>query len=243
MFMDNNLDSMILKSGLTKRVVAEEKGITPETLSRHIHGKIQLSLNDAEHYSKILSCSPQEIMFKADPIPIIAYLHYDASGLCEYDLISARKGNADGKVTRRKEGAVRLKRNAGHCEGMVYLPGQHSFDVGAIIFSFHPDYSGMWNTWRNAITIVPLHPITEKEVSSDAIQRASYAKIKNGPLVFGDVYPEPGGTYTIHNPWRQDLLTEEIDMRRNEKLDWATPALTTYWQPKLRGIDIICDTP
>jgi len=234
MLMDNNLDNMILKSGLTKRVVAEEKGITPETLSRHIHGKIQLSLNDAEDYSKILLCSPQEIMFKADPIPIIAYLHYDVTGLVEYDLISDRKDNPSAKIA---------KRNAEHCEGQVYLPGQHSFPVGAVIFSFHPDYSGMWNTWRNAITIVPLEAITEKRVSDCSIQQASYVKIKNGPLTFGDVYPEPGGTYTIHNPWRQDLLTEEIGMQRNQKLDWATPALTTYWQPKLRGIDIICNTP
>ena len=234
MLMDNNLDNMILKSGMTKRVVAEEKGITPETLSRHIHGKIQLSLNDAEDYSKILLCSPQEIMFKADPIPIIAYLHYDVSGEIEYDLISDRKDNPSAKIA---------KRNAEHCEGQVYLPGQHSFPVGAVIFSFHPDYSGMWNTWRNAITIVPLHPITEQKVSSNAIQQSSYVKIKNGPLTFGDVYPEPGNLYTIHNPWRQDLLTEEIEMQRNQKLDWATPALTTYWQPKLRGIDIICNTP
>ena len=232
--MDNNLDAMILKSGLTRRVVAEEKGVTPETVSRHIHGKIQLSLNDAEDYSKILACSPQEIMFKADPIPIIAYLHYNIDGICEYDLISDRKDNPSAKIA---------KRNAEHCEGMVYLPGLHSFKVGAIIFSFHPDYSGMWSTWRNAITIVTLKPITDKRVSDCSIQQASYAKIKDGPMSFGDVYPEPGGTYTIHNPWRQDLLTDGIEMQRNLKLEWATPAITTYWQPKLRGIDIICNTP
>ena len=232
--MDNNLDAMILKSGLTRRVVAEEKGVTPETVSRHIHGKIQLSLNDAEDYSKILACSPQEIMFKADPIPIIAYLHYDVDGLCEYDLISDRKDNPSAKIA---------KRNAEHCEGMVYLPGQHSFKVGAIIFSFHTDYSGMWSTWRNAITIVTLDPITDKRVSDCSIQQASYVKIKDGPMSFGDVYPEPKGTYTIHNPWRQDLLSDGIEMQRNQKLEWATPAITTYWQPKLRGIDIICNTP
>ena len=234
MNMDNNLDAMILKSGLTRRVVAEEKGVTPETVSRHIHGKIQLSLNDAEDYSKILACSPQEIMFKADPIPIIAYLHYNIDGLCEYDLISDRKDNPSAKIA---------KRNAEHCEGMVYLPGLHSFKVGAIIFSFHTDYSGMWSTWRNAISIVTLDPITDKRVSSCSIQQASYVKIKDGPMSFGDVYPEPGGTYTVHNPWRQDLLTDGIEMQRNQKLEWATPAITTYWQPKLRGIDIICNTP
>ena len=232
MNMDNNLDAMILKSGLTRRVVAEEKGVTPETVSRHIHGKIQLSLNDAEDYSKILPCPPQEIMFKADPIPIIAYLHYNIDGLCEYDLISDRKDNPSAKIA---------KRNAEHCEGMVYLPGLHAFPVGAVIFSFHPDYSGMWSTWRNAITIVSLDPITDKRVSECSIQQASYVKIKDGPMTFGDVYPEPGQSYTVHNPWRQDLLSDGIEMQRNLKLEWATPSVTTYWQPKLRGIEIICD--
>ena len=36
MNMDNNLDYMIKQSGLPKKVIAERKGITPETLSRHI---------------------------------------------------------------------------------------------------------------------------------------------------------------------------------------------------------------
>tara|TARA_R110000765_G_scaffold263731_1_gene363392 strand:- start:661 stop:1371 length:711 start_codon:yes stop_codon:yes gene_type:complete len=232
MFMENNLDNMILASGMTKTRVAEEKGITAQNLSRVIHGKTRLNIQDAEEYAKILGCSTQQVMFKADPIPIVAYLHYDADGLVEYDLISDRKDNPSAKIA---------KRNAEHCEGQVYLPGLHAFPVGAVIFSFHPDYSGMWSTWRNAITIVTLDPITEKRVSECSIQQASYVKIKDGPMGFGDVYPEPGGTYTVHNPWRQDLLSDGIEMQRNQKLEWATPAVTTYWQPKLRGIEIICD--
>ena len=232
MFMENNLDNMILASGMTKTRVAEEKGITAQNLSRVIHGKTRLNIQDAEEYSKILGCSTQQVMFKADPIPIVAYLHYDADGLVEYDLISDRKDNPSAKIA---------KRNAEHCQGMVYLPGLHAFPVGAVIFSFHPDYSGMWSTWRNAITIVTLDPITDKRVSECSIQQASYVKIKDGPMGFGDVYPEPGGTYTVHNPWRQDLLSDGIEMQRNQKLEWATPAVTTYWQPKLRGIEIICD--
>jgi predicted transcriptional regulator len=31
---------MISKVGMTMREIAEKKGVTPETLSRHIHGKI-----------------------------------------------------------------------------------------------------------------------------------------------------------------------------------------------------------
>ena len=44
MFMANNLEVMIAKAGMTKREVASLKGITPETLSRHVHGKIQMTL-------------------------------------------------------------------------------------------------------------------------------------------------------------------------------------------------------
>ena len=91
--MESNLNHMILRSGLTKRVVAEEKGITPETLSRHIHGKIQLTLNDAEDYSKILNCTPQEIMFKSNPARILGYIHYNKTAEHSVDWLEYRKKN------------------------------------------------------------------------------------------------------------------------------------------------------
>ena len=55
--MPNNLNKMIISSGKSKREVAQAKGITPETLSRHISGKIGISLDDAEHYAEILGCT------------------------------------------------------------------------------------------------------------------------------------------------------------------------------------------
>ena len=71
--MPNNLDAMIARSGMSKREVAALKGITPETLSRQIHGKIQMTLADAERYAKILDCSPQDVLFALPPVPIIGY--------------------------------------------------------------------------------------------------------------------------------------------------------------------------
>ena len=55
MHMPNNLDKKIAESGMSKKEVAAAKGITPETLSRHVHGKIQMTLQDAEQYGKILA--------------------------------------------------------------------------------------------------------------------------------------------------------------------------------------------
>ena len=57
MNMPNNLNEMIIRSGLTRKQVAEEFGNTPETVSRHSHGKIQLTLVDAERYASIVQQS------------------------------------------------------------------------------------------------------------------------------------------------------------------------------------------
>ena len=58
MDMANNLDDMISKFGMTKRAIAEKKGVTLETLSRHIHGKISMTLQDITDYACILKCQP-----------------------------------------------------------------------------------------------------------------------------------------------------------------------------------------
>ena len=222
--MESNLNHMILRSGLTKRLVAEEKGITPETLSRHIHGKIQLTLNDAEDYSKILNCMPQEIMFKSNPAPIVGYIHYNKTAEHSVDWLEYRKKN-----------------NAKYPGGDVYLPSPNPFEVGAVLFNIPDDYDGPWIDYKDSLCVVQLDPIKQGYVSKDSIQQASYAKIKGGGVLHGHVYPEPGGTYTVYNPWRQDLLTTETEMQRGLKLDWAAPVIASFWQPTLRGIDIVYD--
>ena len=222
--MESNLNHMILRSGLTKRVVAEEKGITPETLSRHIHGKIQLTLNDAEDYSKILNCTPQEIMFKSNPARILGYIHYNKIAEHSVDWLEYRKKN-----------------NAKYPGGDVYLPSPNPFEVGAVLFNIPNEYDGPWIDYKDSLCVVQLDPIKQGYVSKDSIQQTSYAKIKGGGVLHGHVYPEPGGTYTVYNPWRQDLLSEDTEMQRGLKLDWAAPVIASFWQPSLRGIDIVYD--
>ena len=76
--MPNNLNKMITASGLSKREVAGLKGVTPETLSRHISGKIGISLSDAEQYARILGCTAKEVFFAADPMPGLLMQHWCA---------------------------------------------------------------------------------------------------------------------------------------------------------------------
>ncbi len=81
--LPNNLENKILEAGLTKRDVAAQKGVTPETLSRHMHGKIQLTLADAEQYASILGCTAQSILFAAEPVPVRAGVDVAKDGTTE----------------------------------------------------------------------------------------------------------------------------------------------------------------
>mgnify|MGYP005993696415 CR=1 FL=1 len=86
MQMPNNLDKKIAESGMSKKEVAVAKGITPETLSRHVHGKIQMTLADAEQYGKILGCTAQEVLFPTKPLSVIADWRLNEEGQPYLDL-------------------------------------------------------------------------------------------------------------------------------------------------------------
>ena len=94
--MPNNLNQMISLSGKSKAQVAQEKGLTPETLSRHIHSKIQITLKDAEEYAEICGCSVYEILFITKPVPIIgkAHIHHPNIILRDFTTTEKRFGNA-----------------------------------------------------------------------------------------------------------------------------------------------------
>ena len=83
--MPNNLFDIIHQSDYTNKEIAKLRGVSPETLSRHIHGHINMSIRDVEKYAEILKVRPQDILFKDDPIPIIGECHADqgSGGLAE----------------------------------------------------------------------------------------------------------------------------------------------------------------
>lgn len=235
MFTVNNLNYMINQAGLSKKSVAKIKGITPETLSRHIHGKIPLTLNDAKEYSKILNCTPQEVMFKSDPVPIVGYIHYDAAGNETYDLIDDRKnvcGTTEAEIKKIEE------RDLDSQAGEMHIPVISTQHTGAIIYKFHKDYIGPWIGYHNAINVVNLSPIMNRYVCKSTYQQASYVKIKDGPFGYGHVFPEPGNTYGLHNPWRQSLVSKKIEFQRGLELEWASAVIATIWQPDLSDIKV-----
>ena len=69
--MANNLKHYIKLSGKTQVQVAKLKGIQPESLSRHLSGRSQFSIQDAIEYAAILDCTPEDLLFDRAPVPII----------------------------------------------------------------------------------------------------------------------------------------------------------------------------
>ena len=211
--MPNNLDTMIAQSGFAKKEVAAAKGITPETLSRQIHGKIGLTLSDAEQYAKILGCTPQQVLFVQQPATIIGFTHIDKNEKLLRD------------ITPEKP------------RGKVYGHAQFHRNY-AVLYSTDEDYYGKWSHWDGAICFLDRGPVDENRISKDAIGRHSWCKLSNGPtengsdILCGNIFPEPGNLYTIDNP----EVGRRID---GQKLDWATPNLINFMMPDLRELHIL----
>lgn len=229
--MPNNLDTIIVRSGMSKREVAALKGITPETLSRQIHGKIQLTLQDAERYARILDCTAQDILFATPPVPIIGYCN-----LVECD--------SDDPTCPPMGCYVERKISAGKTMGKVYLPNYIQQNTGAILWSTEKNYTGPFQLWKTAVEFIQLDPIKNEYVSDDAIQHECYALLKNSVtetgsnrstnLVRGTLYPEPGDLYTIHNATCGAMV-------KGQEVIWASAILAASFRPNLRGLEIILD--
>lgn len=212
--MANNLESMIQKSGMAKKEVAALKGITPETLSRQIHGKIQMTLQDAERYAKILDCSAQDVLFPLPPTQLL--------GMC-----SINKGG-------------RIKRDVSHKSfGDVYSRFHDPKKIAFISWDISDEYTGVWQYLQNGLEAVFIDPIKNKYVHNDAKGFECYAMTEEPyeyhgnqtRIAAGMLYPEPGNRYTIHNG-------DQLHTLRNQKLVWATPVLGMILRPDLRGFDI-----
>lgn len=227
--MPNNLDAMIARSGMSKREVAALKGVTPETLSRQIHGKIQMTLQDADRYAKILDCTAQDVMFATPPVPIVGY--------CK--IVKCNPDAHDCPPT-----GVRIEReiSAGKTMGKVYLHSYMQTDTAAVLWSAEEGYSGLWEQWKSAVNFIERSPIEQGFVSENAIQQEAYAYLENPVqefgidrrLVAGIVYPEPGGLYTVHN-------NDTGLSVKGQKLVWASASVSVSFRPNLRGFNIVLD--
>ena len=214
--MPNNLDAVIRASGMTKKQVAKAAGVMPETLSRHIHGHVQMTLENAEKYADILGVSVQKVMFVNPPTPIMGRSYITKDGLVERDFFN--------KWTQGVQIAAYL-----------------GDDLAAVKWSADPEYQGEWYEYRDALAFFLRHPVLEKIVHPGCIEHVSVISLKEQitlpgrkptHLVGGVLYPEPGRRYTVHSAKLGIHL-------KGLEVEWATPYVSVLFRPELRGVTYV----
>lgn len=214
--MKNNLDELILISGKTKREVAELKGVTPETLSRHIHGKIQLTMADAEEYAAIFGVEPMSVLYPTVEMKIIgtSFIHDDETTTRTYNL----------------EGL-----------GIAKMRVWHWQDLGVVVWSCDPKYNGSWRSLHNGWSVFDISD-SHFPVPKSCYQQMSMVVLEepmevSGRLcehIVGVVYPEPEGTYAVK-------INQEHDKGVFRGLNplKAYPLISIMYRPDLRDGKII----
>ena len=226
--MPNNLNKMIEKSGLQKKVVAERKGVTPETLSRHIHERVPMTSQDAREYADILGCAAYEIIFETQGTPIIGHSHIYADGTISRELYWDIENNSSDSDTLKK-----LDWAYSH----THLP----YASAIMRWSMDSKYTGPWAYWSKAHDYVMIDPILNRYVHEETFGKQAYCYLKDPypcpkegevHLVAGMVYPEPGGVYQIVNGDVGWHLKEQ-------ELVFATPVITVSLRQRLRGVLVL----
>lgn len=203
--MANNLKHYIKLSGKTQVQVAKEKGIQPESLSRHISGRSQFSIQDAIEYAAILKCTPEQLLFERNPMPII--------GVCKNGLetefysldqpmkyIQTRSQPMPGHALLRGEWTT-----APHASTDYYLLDTNPMKKGEVAQS----------TYGRAAYV----KVSEGEETLAATGSRTFLCIP---------YPMPDGTFVLSAIYEQGTIT-------NVKLDWACPRIMIVERPELWG--------
>ena len=233
--MYNNLDKKIRQSGLPKREIALRKGIAPETLSRHIAGKIHITKKDADEYAAILGCTSAEVLYPIDPMPVIAHWTIEKKiNPAKFSILN------DKFYMQLNCSTIKYGKDTAKYP-KLWMKTLYTSAVGAIHYKFTADeFAAAGNEatpwWTpNKYDLLDITTMN-KSVDPACHQNISVCKSIEGKLMFGYLYPEPGyNCYTIHVP--QSPSFSQIESRVNQKLAWACPVLGSIFRPDLRNIE------
>lgn len=214
-----NFERMISRSGQLKKDIASRKGVKPETLSRHISGQINLTLDDAVDYAEILGCDPKDIFFPANSLPIVGTVQ----------MIRNDKEVGFGTSFNRRlwDGPPRFAYTSAY---------DKTKDQGVFVYEGNVEYNGSLNYLVNSVDVVDKRPILGNYVHQDVHETWAYCKISDEfergscqremtNIVLCVVYPQPDNLYTLHNPGGKNNVAKDV------VLDWATPVNASAMNP------------
>lgn len=214
-FQMNNLEALIRKSGWSKKEFADLNGITPTTLSRHMHGKVPMTVRDAEKYGEHLNVCARTVLFPSTRCPVIV----------------------DRKISVKDGVTIVAHRYCTPATKAIVIPAFYADDVVALRWRNQRNYTGEWHFYDGSYLLYPRFPIEQRFVDKACFQKQSLCKLKEPRMAMGcfqdlvpaEVYPQPNGRFTLHS------TKNEIDLQSVE-LDWAVPLIQVILRPELRGI-------
>jgi DNA-binding Xre family transcriptional regulator len=218
MNMANNLDEMISQSGMSKKALAEEKGVTPETVSRHIHSKISMTLQDVEDYARILKCKPHEIAYTSPPIPILGAWVTD-------------------QATKNMKLINRFRNtNTYHKKGVV-LHGNYNEDWACIYWNLDQNTQSPWRHYHDGLTLIKIASVTDNKIDQNAIMNKCYVMTRAGVMCSGVLWPQHhNALYTLTEvvgvPEENRILTD-LDIL------WAAPIVWFLAQRRLQQMEMV----
>ena len=199
--MANNLKYFIKLAGMTNAEVAAAKGIAPESVSRHISGRSQMSIRDAIDYANILQCQPEQLLFEQAPVPVVGEI-------------------LDGAQTRLYD-----------AEDQWEMQPPSSIPPGAALFSRvwpdQPIFDGAFSL----VDIRPMKSKTVPQEVLGRYGVVKFTDNDGEKLIMhGAIYPMPDNRFTIQHMYSARLWTSvEIDwacpnlqlIHRPELMGWV----------------------
>ena len=214
--MPNNLELMIRKSGMLRKDVATQMSIRPETVSRHCSGALAFSIDQAKLYSAIIGCTPQDILFSQNAVPLFGRLDDDFVTVCDL---------SDGETSYH-----------------VPFPAD---DNMRFVISEHSQQNKKWANGRmymfNNKAI-----LEQKIDDKSFMRLCIFKIANDNNIRFGVVYPEPGRTFSIGFNKDSHSSTDGVvslgaaaphtEVQNHLNLVWCTPILNCLMQPDLLGV-------
>ena len=210
-----NLARFIKLSGLTKGQVADQKGIAPESLSRHIAGRSHFSIQDAIEYAKILNVTPERLLFEPKPIKIAG----------QTDLL-----NVEMYDNSQPERHIRFHHSMRETIQALEIDNtKASYHFHKMIWFFDAVYMKEVSI-SQACYGAPCVIKTCKDKKTNQKSRVLVRRI----FPIATAVPHSQVTFTLQGM----PMFNTMDVEQNICLAWACPIINNMMRPDLVGVDI-----
>ena len=236
--LQNNLSAVIAAFKLknpneSNKTIAVKKGVTPETVSRHVHSRIDMSMGDINDYAKILGCTEFDILFRNPPVPVLGCIHaYDDECLEIFKNYSPKSQ----LIEQAEKGQLRTtlahrwvsQRSKPYKDKAIYLHDYYDQNTFCIYWDLDGIEDPAMDWQHGMIEFFDSTGFETNTVSRDCIGEYSICKLDTDEIVYGVLYQTARNRYNIQSV--------NAGSHSDVKVEWACPSINMMTRPRLRGV-------